>query len=485
MRKIFSILPKALPWALFTASLLPLLGLAWLGNYTRLLADDYSTSEALARLGFWQVQSFWYQTWSGRYSFTFLVSLVELSGVDIVSWLPLTGLLLWGSALFYTFRNIFKTLGLSLGSAWLGILTCLVIFGTLKGFHEFAQVIFWQTGILTYQISIIFITALIGLFLERFFLSQPRPLTGWELAAWTLVFLVGGGFSETWVIIQITLTGLALLTIALFPIPNKKSIYPVILFGLLASWVALIIIAKSPGNMNRDTIMAELSFSLLRSALTSAFLDLPRFLFEWLIANTALAMTLLLGGLSAGAMHPTPVKNSCLLWLGFGLLFGAYILFWAGFVPQYAVMGIRPAERAIFMPMFMFIWAFILLAVFAGSQIGAMFTARAAYFVRFLLTSALALTLLWVPARAAISYVNLVPHLRMYAQLWDTRDQYLRQSAARGQRDVVVDSLRRNPDLHEIQSGFWIEADLQDDPDHWINQMAASYYGLKSIRLRR
>jgi len=39
--------------------------------------------------------------------------------------------------------------------------------------------------------------------------------------------------------------------------------------------------------------------------------------------------------------------------------------------------------------------------------------------------------------------------------------------------------------LHDIQFTFWIEGDLQDIPDHWINQVAASYYGLSSITLRR
>ena len=52
-----------------------------------------------------------------------------------------------------------------------------------------------------------------------------------------------------------------------------------------------------------------------------------------------------------------------------------------------------------------------------------------------------------------------------------------------GEKVTVAASLRRNPALHDIQSTFWIEGDLQDIPDHWINQMAASYYKLPSIAL--
>ena len=84
MRRLTSFLSKSVPWIFLALSLLPLAAWACLGFFTRYLADDYSTSSVLLKKGFWQMQTVWYSTWSGRYSFTFLVSLVELAGVRLV-----------------------------------------------------------------------------------------------------------------------------------------------------------------------------------------------------------------------------------------------------------------------------------------------------------------------------------------------------------------------------------------------------------------
>ncbi|MEJ2571620.1 MAG: hypothetical protein P8Y98_13890, partial [Anaerolineales bacterium] len=60
------------------AFVLPLVLYAWIGIHSRYMADDFWTSGQLKELGFWEAQKYWYLSWSGRFSFTFLVSLVEL-----------------------------------------------------------------------------------------------------------------------------------------------------------------------------------------------------------------------------------------------------------------------------------------------------------------------------------------------------------------------------------------------------------------------
>jgi len=66
---------------------LPLVMVAWIGFYSRYVADDFWTAGYLRTLGFWDAQRYWYLSWSGRYSFTFLVSLVEGPGVGATRWL--------------------------------------------------------------------------------------------------------------------------------------------------------------------------------------------------------------------------------------------------------------------------------------------------------------------------------------------------------------------------------------------------------------
>ena len=305
------------------------------------------------------------------------------------------------------------------------------------------------------------------------------------MALWCLAWFIGGGFSETWVVIQISLLGLAFICYFFTKLPKRAAILWMLAGGFVFSWLALFVIAAAPGNMNRDTVMAELSIQLLRNSLVSAFLDVPRFLLEWVSGNNLLVALLLVTGLLAGLLTKSDAsKVRRQIGLGGLLLLNAYILMWAGFVPQFAVMDIRPAERAIFMPMFLLLWAFVLLGVFLG--IGMRVALKPALLMASQIGLGLALIYLmvWLPVRFTQSYANLATPLSMYALRWDERDSYLRQAAAAGQTRVVAESLRRNPDLHAIQATFWIDGDLQDLPDHWINEAAAHYYGLESITLK-
>ncbi len=484
-RLTMSDIQKLIPWIFWALSALPLIALMILGTSTRYLADDYSTASILVNQGFWKAQSFWYHAWSGRYSFTFLVSLIEMVGVRIVPWLPMMDLFTWATSLFWTVKCLFAVLEIKMGKIWIAIVVNILIFGTIRSFSEYAQVIFWQTGILTYQVSIIFITSMIGIFLTRFYLLPCYKLRTWEIVLWFLAFFIGGGFSETWVVIQISLLGLSLFFFSFTEkSSNRNDILYVLFIGFMASCVSLLVIVKAPGNMNRDNMLAELSFDLLRYSVIRALMDVPVFLMEWFLGHTILVTMLILTGLSAGLIIESSLVGTIdQIRLGIYLLISAYVLMLAGFVPQFAVMGIRPAERVIFMPMFLFLCAFELFVIFTGSRLKKFLPIKVWNVIQIILMSVLFISIFWISERSASSLFQIIPSMQLYARLWDSRDAFLRQASLRGEKVTVAASLRRNPALHDIQSTFWIEGDLQDIPDHWINQMAASYYKLPSIAL--
>ena len=475
-----------IPWAFLAAGFFPLVVIGYLGTFTRYLADDYSTSRIALSMGLWKAQVYWYQVWQGRFSYTLFVSAAELVGVRIVAWLPVTGLLLWSSFLYWTIKQLLKTLGLEINNIWAGILASLIIFGTIKSFREYSQVIYWQTGLINYQTSMLFISLMVGVFLKRFYLSEFRKLAFWEYAAWFLAFFIAGGLSDTWAILQISIAGMLILTYALMKkSPIRMDVMRLMTLGFLTSWAAFLVILKSPGNLNRSTTMGSLSASLIFHAVINAFWDVPRYLFGWASGNTMLVLMLFLAGLAAGLSKIQTEKKRNLLWPGLFLILGTTILLWAGFIPYFTVMGIRPVDRVLIMPMFMFIWAFVLLGVFFGLQLKSRLSPLPGSLTTASILAILAFFLFWIPIRTAISYARIVPDLRLYAQLWDKRDLELRQASALGEQDVIVNSLKHDPALHNIQDSFWIEADLQDATDNWINEAAAAYYGLRSITLRR
>jgi hypothetical protein len=529
MRRIVPFLSQSFPWLLLTLSLSPLAAWAYLGSFTRYLADDYDTSFVLLQKGFWPMQAFWYHAWSGRYSFTFLVSLVESAGVGIVPWLPVMALSAWFLSVCWALKQIFRALGVPVDWKWLGILSSVILFGTIKSLLDSSEVVFWQTGILTYQTSNIFLAFFLALFLKRFFPSPEKPPTSiadaetkenlqnssspaslapsvasspqrsgvghpalakvapWEYLIAFMIAIAIGGFSETWIVVQVALITLALVYFWFFynKSQKRKDILGVLGAAYLGSWCSLVAIVKAPGNLARTSRMAKFSLESLSTAFLSSVRDVPVFLFEWTRNNTILVLLLLLIGISVGffASHPAPKeKVQHELRLGLCLLGAACLLLSAGFFPSYMVWGARPVDRATFLPMFILVWAYILFGFFVGrflnsySKPGALRTC----FQGFILLS-LVLALVWMQARTTLASLQMVPALRTYVQLWDERDAFLRQASLQNKGDIVIPSLRRNPAMHDLRDTIWMTGELTEDRRNWINQAAARYYGVQSI----
>src|ERR1700704_5634068 len=104
-------MPRWLTMALGVVLALPLAVYASVGGFARYTADDYCWAGVLRTQGFWQAQVSWFTTYSPRYSFTFLVNLVELAGTGIVPFLPLVGMLGWLVTLVWTFSRFDVRLG--------------------------------------------------------------------------------------------------------------------------------------------------------------------------------------------------------------------------------------------------------------------------------------------------------------------------------------------------------------------------------------
>src|ERR671917_175383 len=79
----------------------PLLAHAYVGLFTRYMADDYCTAAALRQAGLLAMQKALYVGWSGRFSFTLAAGLVETLGAGVVPYLPALVLAAWVAALVW------------------------------------------------------------------------------------------------------------------------------------------------------------------------------------------------------------------------------------------------------------------------------------------------------------------------------------------------------------------------------------------------
>jgi len=77
--------------ALFVAALsAALLAFAYVGLFTRYMADDYCAAVAVRRDGFLGSQLGWYGGWTGRFSFSFVLAAAESVGpaVEVLATVP-------------------------------------------------------------------------------------------------------------------------------------------------------------------------------------------------------------------------------------------------------------------------------------------------------------------------------------------------------------------------------------------------------------
>src|SRR5437667_3397001 len=75
----------ALPLGMYLAAS-PFVRYAW---------DDFCTAAIVHRYGFWAAQQYWYTQWSGRFSFTAVVSLIDLPGSWTASVMPILVIAAW------------------------------------------------------------------------------------------------------------------------------------------------------------------------------------------------------------------------------------------------------------------------------------------------------------------------------------------------------------------------------------------------------
>ena len=148
--------PAWLLLGLFSLALLvPVAVLAYLGTYSRYMSDDYCTAWTLTERGFIQSQVYWYTSWSGRYTFTFLVNVMQSFGPWITRILPGLSLVAWITAMVSLVKEVGQVLGVALKHLIAIIIAAAAVVVIMAGVPNTFQSIYWLTGISTYTIPLI------------------------------------------------------------------------------------------------------------------------------------------------------------------------------------------------------------------------------------------------------------------------------------------------------------------------------------------
>jgi hypothetical protein len=459
----------------------PLLAHALLGSYTRYIADDWCTSATVLSDGLIQAQYTWYVNWSGRYSFTFAVSLAELIGIKLVPLLPALTLGIWIIAAAWTVYQ-FRDWGFQSHASLVSLLIAnLLLFSILDSIPNVHQSLYWQTGMLTYIAPLILFTWMIGIFMYNLRRETNQRLTGSALLLGILAFLAGG-FSEMYVAMQTTAFFTAIVvTHILRQEDRKRAQTPLLIAGFVGSIISMAVVFFAPGNEIRQALTPE-SPGLLKIISLSLFYGLKFIGKSVLLSPIPTVLSLFIPALVTFAFHPGERRlgerklrenriRSYLLLL-FSPIVG-YLLIAFSMAPSVYGVSAFPEDRALTIPQFVLTITIIFWGALCGAALKryGVEIEKIRRWIAVIVCSVVVVLLVLGPLLSARENFVRAPTLRAYAERWDNRDHEIRDAIEGGTKHLVVSALGFTGGL----------ADIKGDPDYWVNRCFASYYGLESI----
>jgi len=414
---------------------------AWRGWYSRYVTDDYCTASELRSVGFLEAMKFHRQVWSGRFSYFAIKAALESAGEVTARFTPALMIVLLLAASLWTIRRLVAPGRAAVITAALAV--TFAIIDSSPSLTNIGGAWFWETGALTYVLPLVLITAWLGLFGT----DRPLPLA---CTASALLLFVAGGLSETSLAAQGALAGGVFVAALLFRARRQAWIAAA---GILATLLALAIVATAPGNTSRVPALPR--GSILATGLRAAAFGY-RYLGNFAFVAPGLLLAIA-GGFIAGwaspRLRPRIAAAAALI------AAGAYVV---AFLPAAWLIPHGPPERALDIPNYFLILALFSVAAAGGGAVRE--RSRASLITAGLLAASI------VPLSAIVANVQAMPELRRTAARMDALAALLRES---GGKAVVI---------HErwpLELRY-----LDRDAGFFTNRCVSRYYGLLSLRVQ-
>ena len=109
---------QVVEWWVVLFALLPLGLFAYLGQFSRLMSDDYCAIAVGRELGAWQGTLYWFNNWAGSYANFFLKSALAPLDILLPRFTPTVIVIVWMLGAVLAGRLRFKRIGLSPAKAW-------------------------------------------------------------------------------------------------------------------------------------------------------------------------------------------------------------------------------------------------------------------------------------------------------------------------------------------------------------------------------
>lgn len=445
---------------------------SYAGYFSRYLADDYCFSSQIKNEGIFNGLADFYGNISNRFGAFLFIALTEFFGTGAIQLLPGVMIVMLFFSLFLIFRGVLHQIKLTDSILIALLMSALAVFLVLYQAPNLYQTLYWRSGMASYFAPLPFFFTSVGILIQAISESHSRR-TGW---IWIiLVFLMtffSGGMSETFAAFQLTFWLLCLAAILSW---RKQSIFNFLLFldlaALAGSLLAMMTMLLAPGNQLRldafhqaGSLITVLQFSFRYAwdFIFETFHGLPIPTLFTIIISALLGYHLSHGKDDLFRNKKMPISLVA-------IPLAAFFLVAAVCAPTVYGMLAYPELRALFIARIVLTLSFALW----GGILGILSHRLMDRIINVCFASILVLGILWFyPVRGIIQIGQQIPLWQSRAASWDARQAEIQKDKTQGIQVVAVNAL-------DSIAGV---AELSSDPQNWVNQCAAKYYGLQSIR---
>jgi len=472
----FETVIQAVLWVSVLAVLTAVGVYAYLGSFSRYIADDYCEAVRVTTVS--PVQAVLNRYSDGafrsanRYSNILFVGFSEMLGPNSI---PITIVLmvaLWTIGLSWLVHETRKFAGVK----WSRLVD--VFLGSALAFMSFLQApnlfqtVYWRSSMMTHFAPLVFASLLFAFLMRQARRPAPESISAFLYGLIFIASFVLAGFSEPPAATLVTFFALLLFAIWLWNTsPVRNRLFALAGFTFAGVFTGFLTLLFSPAvtNVAREKSPAVVlilfnSFKYAFQFMRDSFLSLPLpLLISFLIPMLLVWALKQSGGMTITENRRLPV------WM-IALPFLIWLLIAAGFSPSVFGQGF-PVERMRFLARTLMIVTLMMEGIWLGLILPEFkFNRTIGVWVALVLFAMLSAA---YPLRTALSLLqNTAPEYRERAELWDLRDAYIYRHIAQGETELFIPGF----------GGVYGVKELDSNPKHWINACAANFYHVSSIQ---
>ncbi len=240
---------------LFCLALVPALLFAYLGQFSRLIWDDYDRLGKPIELGFWQAVQYFRDTWNGDYTNFLLFGLLAPLGALVPSIFPAVLIVIWIAGLTLLYLTVFAFLKIGRQRYFIAIaLASLTVAAAINGLdsqHSF----YWFTSTVEYTLPPALLLICLILAAKTAGLLHTHLRLAFAALVVAAIGFVIAGFSEMYLVFQLAFLGLLIVGLSIFRDLSKRRIYLVLtLAGFLGTLTSVPVQLNSPGLAFRSSL---------------------------------------------------------------------------------------------------------------------------------------------------------------------------------------------------------------------------------------